>query len=53
MPAVVKKHRKTRPICSLPEHLTVRLDKLAEQNERSRAAELRVAVKAHLAQHGK
>jgi metal-responsive CopG/Arc/MetJ family transcriptional regulator len=37
----------------LPSELVVELDELAAKNERSRAAELRIAVKRHLAKNGK
>lgn len=40
-------------VATLPLSLTKKLDAIAKQNERSRAAELRVAVKAHIAKNGK
>jgi hypothetical protein len=39
-------------VAHLPRELIVKLDKVAKENERSRAAELRLAVKHHIAKHG-
>lgn len=43
---------KKQTVCHLPPDLTKRMDRLARRNERSRAAEIRIAVRAHLARHG-
>lgn len=43
---------KNGSVAHLPRELITKLDRVAKENERSRAAELRVAVKTHLAKHG-